>query len=121
MRSKGLPRRHDGAETAAARYRRRRRAARPGTTALRDIRRYQASTTLLLRKAAFQRVAREVALALRPDLRFQASAVLALQEAAEAHLVAVLSDAALCALHDRRVTVAPRDVGVARRLRGERM
>ena len=56
---------------------------RPGTVALREIRKYQKSTDLLLRKLPFQRLVREIAQEFKADLRFQSSAVLALQEAAE--------------------------------------
>merc|ERR1712037_354209 len=57
---------------------------RPGTVALREIRRYQKSTELLLRKLPFQRLVREIAQDFKTDLRFQSSAVMALQEASEA-------------------------------------
>jgi histone H3 len=60
---------------------------RPGTVALREIRRYQKSTDLLIRKLPFQRLVREVAQDFKPNLRFQSTAILALQEAAEAYLV----------------------------------
>lgn len=93
---------------------------RPGTVALREIRRYQKGTELLLRKAPFQRLVREVAAAHKDGLRFQASAVAAIQEATESYVVSLLSDTNLCALHARRVTIMPRDVHLARRLRGER-
>ena len=93
---------------------------RPGTVALREIRRFQRGTDLLLRKAPFQRLVREVATSHKEGLRFQASAVAAVQEATEAYVVSLLSDTNLCALHTRRVTIMPRDVQLARRLRGER-
>lgn len=92
---------------------------RPGTVALRDIRRYQKSTNLLIPRLPFQRLVREIAAEYRSDLRFQGSAVLALQEAAEAYLVSVLEDSNLCALHGKRVTVMPKDISLARRIRGE--
>ena len=60
---------------------------RPGTVALREIRRYQKSTELLLRKMPFQRLVREIAQDYRSYLRFQAKAILALQEACESYLV----------------------------------
>lgn len=60
---------------------------RPGTVALREIRRYQKSTELLIRKLPFQRLVREIAQDFKTDLRFQSTAILALQEAAEAYLV----------------------------------
>ncbi|CAI5999881.1 unnamed protein product [Closterium sp. NIES-65] len=60
---------------------------RPGTVALREIRKYQKSTELLIRKLPFQRLVREIAQDFKTDLRFQSSAVMALQEAAEAYLL----------------------------------
>ncbi|KAJ4922688.1 hypothetical protein JOQ06_024386 [Pogonophryne albipinna] len=59
---------------------------RPGTVALREIRRYQKSTELLIRKLPFQRLVREIAQDFKTDLRFQSSAVMALQESSEAYL-----------------------------------
>lgn len=98
----------------------RRRRFRPGTVALREIRKYQQSTTLLIRKLPFQRVVREIASEFRPDTRFQSSAILALQQAVEAYLVGLFEDSNLAALHAKRVTVKPKDMQLARRLRGER-
>ena len=93
---------------------------RPGTVALREIRRYQKSTELLIRKLPFQRLVREIAQDFKTDLRFQSSAVMALQEAAEAYLVGLFEDTNLCAIHAKRVTIMPKDVQLARRIRGER-
>ena len=45
---------------------------KPGTVALREIKRYQKSTSLLLPRAPFQRVVREVVRDVDHDLRFQA-------------------------------------------------
>ena len=81
---------------------------RPGTVALREIRRYQKSTDLLIRKLPFQRLVREIAQDFKSDLRFQGSAVLALQEAAEAYLVGLFEDTNLCAIHAKRVTIMPK-------------
>ncbi len=97
---------------------------RPGTVALREIRRYQKSTELLIRKLPFQRLVREIAQdfkvrcqtcifiymvamlilcsAVQTDLRFQSSAVMALQEAAEAYLVSLFEDTNLAAIHAKR-------------------
>lgn len=93
---------------------------RPGTVAMREIRRYQKSTDLLLKKAPFQRLVREVSQDFKTDLRFQSSAVMALQEASEAYLVGLFEDTNLCAIHARRVTIMPKDMQLARRIRGER-
>ena len=93
---------------------------RPGTVALREIRRYQKSTELLIRKLPFQRLVREVAQEYKSDLRFQSSAVLALQEASESYLVGLFEDTNLCAIHAKRVTIMPKDIQLARRIRGEK-
>ncbi|MGH0157054.1 UNVERIFIED_CONTAM: hypothetical protein FKN15_032883 [Acipenser sinensis] len=90
---------------------------RPGTVALREIRRYQKSTELLIRKLPFQRLVREIAQDFKTDLRFQSSAVMALQEASEAYLVGLFEDTNLCAIHAKRVTIMPKDIQLARRIR----
>ena len=86
--------------------------------------RYQKTTDLLIRKRAFQRLVREVASHFKApdgdDYRFQSLALLALQEAAEAYLVGLFEDTNLCAIHAKRVTIMPRDIHLARRIRGER-
>ena len=92
---------------------------RPGTVALREIKRYQKSTELLIRKLPFQRVVREVAQEYKSDLRFQSNAVLALQEACESYIVGLFEDTNLCAIHAKRVTIMPKDIQLARRIRGE--
>ncbi len=102
---------------------------RPGTVALREIRRYQKSTELLIRKLPFQRLVREIAQDFKvrtlplvrhgvqrlthgaqTDLRFQSSAVMALQEASEAYLVSLFEDTNLAAIHAKRVTIQPKDL-----------
>lgn len=114
----------------------------PGTVALREIRRYQKSTDLLIRKLPFQRLVREIAQSYNEELRFQTSALAALQEAAEAYLVGLFEDTNLCSIRcvfsmfpplvrreidhvcfitdARRVTIMPKDMQLARRIRGER-
>uniref|UniRef100_A0A915HVE7 Histone H2A/H2B/H3 domain-containing protein n=1 Tax=Romanomermis culicivorax TaxID=13658 RepID=A0A915HVE7_ROMCU len=87
------------------------------TVALREIRRYQKSTELLIRKLPFQRLVREIAQDFKTDLRFQSSAVMALQEASEAYLVGLFEDTNLCAIHAKRVTIMPKDIQLARRIR----
>lgn len=93
---------------------------RPGTVALRQIRQFQKSTELLIRKLPFQRLVREIAQDMKTDLRFQSGALGALQESAEAYLVGLFEDTNLCAIHAKRVTIMPKDMQLARRLRGER-
>lgn len=93
---------------------------RPGTVALQEIRRYQKSTELLIRKLPFQRLVREIAQDYKTDLRFQSSALAALQEASESYLTGLFEDTNLCAIHAKRVTILPKDMALARRIRGER-
>ena len=96
------------------------RRYRPGTVALREIRRYQKSTELLIRKLPFQRLVREIAQDFKTGLRFHMSAIMALQEASEDYLVGIFEDCNLCAIHAKRVTIMPKDIQLARRIRGER-
>ena len=108
------------AASASAGGKKKSRRFRPGTVALRDIKKAQRGTNTLIRKAPFQRLVREVAAGQKEGLRWQSAAVAATQEATESYVIGLLSDTNLCALHARRVTIMPRDVHLARRLRGER-
>jgi histone H3 len=92
---------------------------KPGTVALREIRRYQKSTELLIRRLPFQRLTREISQQYKTDLRFQSSAIGALQEASETYLVGLFEDTNLCAIHSKRVTIMPKDIQLACRIRGE--
>jgi histone H3 len=96
------------------------RKYRPGTVALREIKRYQKSTELLIRKLPFQRLVREISQQFLTNLNFRSDAILALQEAAEAYMVCLFEDTNLCAIHAKRVTILPKDIQLARRIRGER-
>ena len=93
---------------------------RPGTLVLMEIRVYQKSTQLLIRKLLFQRLVREIVQDFKMDLRFQGAAVMALQESAEAYLVRLFEDLNLCVIHTKQVTIMPKDIQLARRIRGER-
>ena len=92
---------------------------RPGTVALREIRKYQKSTDLLIKKLPFQKIVREIATEFKSDLHFQSQAILAIQEATEAYLVGLFEDTNLCAIHAKRVTIMPKDMQLARRIRGD--
>ena len=92
---------------------------RPGTVALREIKKYQKDGNLLIRKLPFQKLVREIAQEFKVDVRFQLSAVLALQYASEAYLIGLFEDTNLCAIHAKRITVMPKDIALARRIRGE--
>ncbi|XP_074633076.1 uncharacterized protein LOC141891925 isoform X1 [Acropora palmata] len=99
---------------------RKKRRYRPGTRALMEIKYYQKTTHLLLRKKPFMRLVREIAdrFYKQGELRWQITALFALQESAEAFLVRLFEDSNLCAIHAKRVTVMPRDMQLARRIRG---
>ena len=93
---------------------------RPGTVALREIRRYQKSTDLLIRKLPFSRLIKEIAQDFKGDLRFQSTSLLVFQEATEAYLTRLFEDTNLCAIHSKRVTIMPKDIQLSRRIRGEK-
>ena len=93
---------------------------RPGTVALRQIRKYQKTTELLIRKLPFNRLVREVAQEFKAELHFRAEAIHAMQEASEAFLVGVFEDSNLCTIHGKRVTMMPKDMQLAMRIRGDR-
>ena len=85
-------------------------ARRPGTVALREIRKYQRSTDLLIRKLPFARLVREITQTYNSapsegEKRWQAEALMALQEACEYYLVHLFEDSNLCAIHAKRVTI----------------
>jgi len=86
---------------------------RPGTVSLFKIRRYQKSTELLIRRLPFQRLVREIAQDFgEQSWRFSGTAVTILQSAAEAHLVKLLEDANLVAIHAKRKGVKSSDLNV---------
>ena len=100
---------------------------RPGTVALKEIRRYQKSTELFIRKLPFQRLVQEIAgdhkvitSPLCGKVKFQSLAIKALQEASEAYIVGLFEDTNLCAIHAKRVTIMPKDIQLARRIHGKR-
>ena len=93
---------------------------RPGTVALREIKRYQKSTDLLLLKAPFQRLVRDITGYIAPGYRFRSDALIAIQEAYEMYQVGLFEDANLCAIHANRVTILKKDMDLARRIRGDR-
>ena len=88
--------------------------------ALQEIRRYQKSTELIIRKLPLQRLVRQIANDFKIDIMFQSAAINAIHEAAEAYLVGMFEDTNLCAIHAKRVTIMPKDIQLARRIRGEK-
>jgi histone H3 len=96
------------------------RRYRPGVVALREIRRHQRGSDLLIPALPFRKVVDELTKNVVPNgLRWQGEAVKALQEAAEAYLVSVYEDSNLEAIHGKRVTIMPKDMQIARRVRGD--
>ena len=101
----------------------------PGILALREIRRYQQSTECLIKRTPFQKLIREISQDYRvcPDgpgtpsvqVHFQSTAIAALQEAAENFIVGLFEDLNLLAVHAKRVTVMPRHIRLALRIRGD--
>ncbi|BBN06544.1 protein MpcenH3 [Marchantia polymorpha subsp. ruderalis] len=96
-----------------------RRRARQGTVALREIRHYQKTFELLLRALPFARLVREIGQSVSNRVtRWTAEALVALQEAVEDYIVHLFEDTNLCAIHAKRVTIMPKDLHLARRIRG---
>ena len=96
---------------------------RPGTMALREIRRHQQSTELLIRRAPFDHLVRDLVQDLwhgGHELRVSPAAVTALQEAAEAYLVLLFKDTNLCAIHAKHVAIMLKDIQLVQRICGER-
>ena len=95
---------------------------RPGTVALREIRRYQKSADLLIRKLPFARTVKQISYydVQATDKRYTATAMLGLQEAAEFQLVGLFENANLCAIHAKRVTVMPKDIQLTRKIKCDR-
>jgi histone H3 len=94
---------------------------RPGTVALREIKKYQRSTDLQLRKAPFQRLVRNEMQEYNTNLRFQANAIMCLQEAVEDAIIHNLEDSLLSAIHAGRITVDARDCALVERIQENRV
>ena len=82
------------------------RRFRPGTVALREIKKYQRVTDMLLRRLPFQHLVRRLT---RSDVRFSPVALLALQEATESYVTKAWEHCGLLAIHAKRVTVLSKD------------
>ena len=93
------------------------RRFRPGTIALRQIKRYQKSTELLIRKLPFQRLVREITYEMRDNSwRFRPQALLAIQEASENFLVNMFDQCNHIAIHGKRTTLLVKDIKLWGRL-----
>ena len=106
------------AMTTRAPTEKKKRWFRLGTVALRENRRFQKTTGFLIRKLPFVQWVREIAQEQCSNLHFQATALLTLQEATEAYVVALFEDANQCAIHAKWVTLMPKDIQLAHRIRG---
>tara|TARA_B100000767_G_C19648607_1_gene485698 strand:+ start:552 stop:956 length:405 start_codon:yes stop_codon:yes gene_type:complete len=92
---------------------------KPGTVALREIKKAQKSVKACIPKAAFDRLVREL---VRDNsfgkYRLQPAAVKALREAAEAKLIEIFEDSQLMAIHAKRTTVQAQDMQKVVRIKG---
>ena len=93
---------------------------RPGIKALKEIRKFQKSTDLLIHRLPFARLVKEITLNFQYSFQWQSVALEAMQYASEDYIVGLMEDANLSALHARRVTVMPKDIKLARRIRGDK-
>ena len=91
---------------------------RPGIKALREIRKFQKSTDLLIHRLPFARLVKEITSNYHKSLQWQNMALEAIQYASEDYIIGLMEDANLSALHAKRVTVMPKDIYLAQRIRG---
>ena len=96
------------------------RRFRPGTVALREIRRFQKCSHVLVPPKRFSQLVREIQQEFGTDIRYAMAGLAATQEAGEAYVTGLMEDTNLCAIHAKRVTILPKDMQLARRIRGER-
>ncbi|XP_061349837.1 histone H3-like centromeric protein CENH3 [Gastrolobium bilobum] len=106
-------------KSAPGTHGRKKRRSRPGTVALREIRKFQKTFKLLIPAAPFIRCVKQITNQLSTQVsRWTPEAVVAIQEAAEDYLVHLFEGGMLCAIHARRVTLMKKDIELARRLGG---
>src|SRR6185369_6831785 len=95
---------------------------RPGTCALREIRKYQKTAEPLLRKLPFRRLVREICQNTRTidtptggkeDFRWKLDALTSIQEAAESELIKLFEFTNMLAIHSKRQTIMIRDMKLA--------
>jgi len=94
---------------------------KPGLKVLSEIRKFQKSTDLLIHRLPFTRLVKEITLKFHHSLQWQNIALEAIQHAAEDYLIGLMEDANLSALHAKRVTIMPKDIRLARRIRGHKI
>ena len=99
---------------------------RPGTVALREIRRYQTTTDTLIPKRSFQLLVQEVVqneCRLRgiECKRIQSMALLGLKTACEQYIIDLFSQTQIAAIHGKRVTIQPKDMSIVLQFRGDHL
>ena len=103
-------------QTATAKAKVRPHIYRPGTAALRKIRKWQKYSAVMIRNLPFQRVVREIVKDHKSVVRYQASAITALQHTAEDMLPPLFEEARRAAIHSKRVTVMLKEIKLATRM-----
>ena len=96
-----------------------------GRCALNEICFYQDTVNLLIRQLPFSRFIRELLYNEKPQMtnswHMQAMAIYVLQWATESYLTGLMEDTNLIALHTGHVTILPKDMQLALRIRGEQV
>jgi histone H3/H4 len=93
---------------------------RPGTVALRNIRKCQKTGQHILPRLNAERFIREICQDFKADLRFTELSIIQVIYFIEEYLVNILESANLCAIHAGRISVRPSDIQLTRRIKGER-
>lgn len=93
---------------------------RPGTVALREVRKFQKSTRTLLPSLPFARLVREIAKEIHQDkFHWQENAILGCQETLESYLTCLFAKANDVAMSGKRLTVNPKDFDLVKSIRSE--
>ena len=87
---------------------------------LMEIRKEQLSTGYIFPHTAFNRLVEEIGQDFKTCLYYSAEAMECMQALSEAYLVGLAEEANHAAMHARRCDVHPKDIQLARRIRGER-
>ncbi len=114
-RTKGEPAKRDQ-DSAKSDTDKRKHRWKPGTVALREIRRYKRSVDAVIPKSPLQRVIRDIAAEVASSekgIRFRVEAIEAIHESAETYLTDVLKQAQVYAIHAGRTTILSRDLQLA--------
>mmetsp|Transcript_61 Transcript_61/g.90 ORF Transcript_61/g.90 Transcript_61/m.90 type:complete len:102 (-) Transcript_61:3467-3772(-) len=91
---------------------------KPKQKALAEIRKFQRSTDLLIQRLPFVRLVKEISSQYHHAINWQSLALEALQFASEDYIIGIMEDANLSAIHAKRVTILPKDIHLAMKIRG---